>query len=321
MTTEPAPNPQERKPPAMAPAQASTRQDGPSTTGPGPKKKASEYERGAAFAHSMFVHQLGAGQPASLIEERQQAAEDILSHAARDDADREFLRGYANAGAGHLAALRTVQRSEQAAGQREHAASQQAEREAGAMDGNGSGNHPHSARPPSVTRNGPSPTKDSPSASGSLMHWPRTARSAPQYGRDAGAAAANPGPHGRPVLRRDPAVSGIWAAGPGKIPPRPGRLPASARRECRPMARQQLTRDEQDARRRRRLGSQVLRAQLMAGMPADRIEQSADRVLAHRIENPTALSTAFYDAYSAVAYTYAAAARAFGLDCEAEASA
>jgi hypothetical protein len=79
----------------------------------------------------MFVRQLGAGQPADLIEERHLAAEAVLGHAARDDADREFLRGYTVTGAGHLAALRAVQRSEQAAAQPEHTASQQAEREAG----------------------------------------------------------------------------------------------------------------------------------------------------------------------------------------------
>ena len=49
------------------------------------------------------------------------------------------------------------------------------------------------------------------------------------------------------------------------------------------MARQQLTRAEQDARDAGADSAvKVLRAQLMAGMPADLIEQSADRVLADK---------------------------------------
>lgn len=70
----------------------------------------------------------------------------------------------------------------------------------------------------------------------------------------------------------------------------------------------------------------VITMQLQAGMPVDRIEHSADRVLADRATDPTPASTAFYDAYSDVAYTYTAAARAFRLgpaaiDAELEAGA
>ena len=58
----------------------------------------------------------------------------------------------------------------------------------------------------------------------------------------------------------------------------------------------------------------VIYAQLRAGMPARRIEQSAEQVLASRATCPTPVSEAFYDAYGEVARTYAAAARTFGLD-------
>jgi hypothetical protein len=58
----------------------------------------------------------------------------------------------------------------------------------------------------------------------------------------------------------------------------------------------------------------VIHAQVNAGMPTDRIEQSAARVLADRSVHPTPISTAFYAAYDEVAHTYTAAARAFGLE-------
>jgi hypothetical protein len=62
----------------------------------------------------------------------------------------------------------------------------------------------------------------------------------------------------------------------------------------------------------------VIHAQVNAGMPTDRIEQSAQRVLADRTAHPTPVSTAFYDAYGEVAHTYTQAARVFGFDASPE---
>jgi len=81
------------------------------------------------------------------------------------------------------------------------------------------------------------------------------------------------------------------------------------------MTTRQSSAAEQDARRAGAdAAAVVIYAQLRAGMPADRIEQSAERVLAGQASQPTPVSAAFYDAYGQVARTYAAAARAFGLD-------
>jgi len=51
---------------------------------------------------------------------------------------------------------------------------------------------------------------------------------------------------------------------------------------------------------------QVIRAQADAGMSADRIDTSAERVLAGRFDNPTPESRAFYAAYDQTAAIYAA---------------
>jgi len=77
----------------------------------------------------------------------------------------------------------------------------------------------------------------------------------------------------------------------------------------------QLSAAEQDARQAGAdAAAVVIYAQLRAGMPADRIEQSAERVLAGQAASPTPAAAAFYAAYAEVTRTYAAAARAFGLD-------
>lgn len=81
------------------------------------------------------------------------------------------------------------------------------------------------------------------------------------------------------------------------------------------MPMQEPARDEADARFAGAESAElVVLAQIAAGMPADRIEESADRVLADQDDRPTPAATAFYRAYGDVARTYAAAARRFGLD-------
>jgi hypothetical protein len=64
----------------------------------------------------------------------------------------------------------------------------------------------------------------------------------------------------------------------------------------------------------------VVLAQIRAGMPPRLIDESADYVLADTGDQPTPVSRAFHRAYGDVAHTYANAARAFGLDPEAEAN-
>jgi transcriptional regulator with XRE-family HTH domain len=94
-------------------------------------RQASEYQKGAAFAHDLFMRQHDAGVAAEQIEERHQAAATTLNAAARNDGEREFTRGYTETAADHLATLRAAQQAEQAAARWERAAEQQAEREAG----------------------------------------------------------------------------------------------------------------------------------------------------------------------------------------------
>ena len=60
--------------------------------------------------------------------------------------------------------------------------------------------------------------------------------------------------------------------------------------------------------------ARVIAAQIRAGMPVDRIEQSAERVLADQHVDPTPVSEAFYGAYAAVADAYVTAARQFDLE-------
>jgi hypothetical protein len=64
----------------------------------------------------MFVSQRDAGLPAARIATRNQAAIACLRVAARDDRDREFLRGYADSNASDLTTLRNVQHSRDAGG-------------------------------------------------------------------------------------------------------------------------------------------------------------------------------------------------------------
>jgi hypothetical protein len=81
------------------------------------------------------------------------------------------------------------------------------------------------------------------------------------------------------------------------------------------MATRQLPDAEQDARNAGAdTAATVIRAQVMAGMPADRIEQSAGRVLADQDDQPTPAAAAFYRAYGQVAGAYVAAAREFDLE-------
>ena len=60
--------------------------------------------------------------------------------------------------------------------------------------------------------------------------------------------------------------------------------------------------------------ARVIEAQIRAGMPVDRIEQSAERVLTDQHADATPVSAAFYRAYAAVAGTYVTAARQFDLE-------
>ena len=69
-------------------------------------------------------------------------------------------------------------------------------------------------------------------------------------------------------------------------------------------------RERQDLRDAARAGAEsadlVVRAQLDAGMTAEQIRASAERVLGDRFNDPTPVSDAFYDAYDATAATYVA---------------
>jgi hypothetical protein len=61
----------------------------------------------------------------------------------------------------------------------------------------------------------------------------------------------------------------------------------------------------------------VIRAQMNAGIPAEKIQDSAERVLADRFEEPTAASDAFYAAYDETAEMYMAEMREPDRDIEA----
>jgi hypothetical protein len=54
------------------------------------------------------------------------------------------------------------------------------------------------------------------------------------------------------------------------------------------------------------IADEVVRSQADAGMPADRIDRSAEDVLAARFDSPTAESDAFWSGYGTVAAIYAA---------------
>jgi hypothetical protein len=90
-------------------------------------RPASEYQKGAAFAHQMFMRQLDAGVDAGQIAARHAAAVTTLTGATRNDSEQEFLRGFTATGADHLATLRDLQQAE--AGQ--HHQDHDQEREAG----------------------------------------------------------------------------------------------------------------------------------------------------------------------------------------------
>jgi len=110
---------------SCAPAQQATttrdQQEGSTTMFDPVPRSASEYQKGAAFAHQMFLRQHDAGVPAGQIAARHQAATATLGAAARNDGEREFLQGFADTSTGHLATLRAL----------EAAAGQQPELEAG----------------------------------------------------------------------------------------------------------------------------------------------------------------------------------------------
>jgi plasmid maintenance system antidote protein VapI len=90
-------------------------------------RPASEYQKGAAFAHQMFMRQLDAGIGADQIAARHDAAVTTLTGAARNDSEHEFLRGFTATSADHLATLRDLQQAEASQRQQEH----DQEREAG----------------------------------------------------------------------------------------------------------------------------------------------------------------------------------------------
>lgn len=64
--------------------------------------------KGAAFAHEVILDQHDGGQTADQIQARHDAAVTALTEAARDDAERDFLRGFAGAGQRHIATLRAL---------------------------------------------------------------------------------------------------------------------------------------------------------------------------------------------------------------------
>lgn len=64
--------------------------------------------------------------------------------------------------------------------------------------------------------------------------------------------------------------------------------------------------------------SVFIRAQLEAGVPMHRVEQSAEQAFTAWFENPTAVSRAFCLGYTQVAQAYADAAGEFDLDSDLE---
>jgi hypothetical protein len=74
-------------------------------------RPASEYQKGAAFAHQMFMRQHDAGVATDQIAARHHAATATLGGAARSDAEREFLQGFTDTSTDHLATLRAAQQA------------------------------------------------------------------------------------------------------------------------------------------------------------------------------------------------------------------
>jgi hypothetical protein len=110
----------------------STEEDSSMPFDPTPKP-APSYMRGASYAHTLVMRQVDAGHDADRIQERQQAAAQLLADAARADDEREFARGYAETAADHVTTLRDAQRgrAEHEAWERQQEAEPEMEKEAG----------------------------------------------------------------------------------------------------------------------------------------------------------------------------------------------
>jgi hypothetical protein len=92
-------------------------------------RQASEYQKGATFAHANVMRQIDGGVPADRIQETQDAAKQTLLEAARTDGEREFCQGYAEAVDSRIATLRDVRRAEREGGR--GGAAREIEHEAG----------------------------------------------------------------------------------------------------------------------------------------------------------------------------------------------
>ena len=75
-------------------------------------KPANEYQKGALFAHIVFMRQYDTHVPLDQITARHQASMDTWVAAAHTDGERDFARGYTTTLEDHLATLRGVQRAE-----------------------------------------------------------------------------------------------------------------------------------------------------------------------------------------------------------------
>jgi hypothetical protein len=74
-------------------------------------REATDYMRGAAYAHTLVMREVDAGHDPGQIEARHQAAVECLEAAASTPAQREFVRGYAETAVSRIATLREAEQA------------------------------------------------------------------------------------------------------------------------------------------------------------------------------------------------------------------